>query len=125
MLLQLGGQRCAFGGQPAQFGLVAFALLMPGLRRLTGDLSLLLQQLVLAPQAGQFALLLHLDLADLGQLGTAGVELSEQACLAQLGVFQALLQQRLLALRLGDASLQRPETSQQRNKGRGGANGEG
>ena len=112
VFLQLGSQRRTLGGEPTQFGFVAFAMLIPGLRRLTGNLPLLLQQLVLTTQAGQLGLLLHLDLADLGQLGATGIELSQQTGLAQLRMLQAFLQQRLLALRASQPALQGPKAGQ-------------
>ncbi|MDT4848748.1 hypothetical protein FQZ97_828480 [compost metagenome] len=113
LLPQLGLQAGTFGGQAAQFGLLALALLVPGLQGLAGALALDAEQLGLAAQGRQFGLLGGIELAEFAVFLTAVVQLHGQAILGQLGIGQAFFEQGLIGQQGGKAPVLLPGQAEQ------------
>ncbi|MCY1281530.1 hypothetical protein D9M70_303400 [compost metagenome] len=113
LLPQLGFQAGTLGGQAAQLGLLALALLVPGLQRLAGALALDAEQLGLTAQGRQFGLLGGIEVAELAVLLAAVIQLHGQAVLGQLGVGQAFFEQGLFGLQGGKTPVLLPGQAEQ------------
>ncbi|MNE44369.1 hypothetical protein D3C80_1385910 [compost metagenome] len=93
LLAQLGMERGGLGVQASQFGFLAAALKVPGMGRVTGIVTLDLQQLDLTAHGSQVGLLGGVGLPQVTDLVAAGIELCIKAVLRHLRSAQALLQQ--------------------------------
>ncbi|MNF85263.1 hypothetical protein D3C84_676510 [compost metagenome] len=113
LLPQLGLQAGTFGGQAAQFGLLALALLVPGLQGLAGALALDAEQLGLAAQGRQLGLLGGIEVAEFAVFLAAVVQLHGQAVLGQLGIGQAFFEEGLFGLQGREAPVLLPGQAEQ------------
>ncbi|MNI45363.1 hypothetical protein D3C73_997850 [compost metagenome] len=117
LLTQLGIQRDGLRIQATQLGLLAGALDVPGMGRVTSIVTFDLQQFDFTAQRGQFSLPGGVRLPQVGDFVATGFQLRVQAILGHLGHGQALFQQGDVRLRMARPALQLPGQCRQRQCG--------